>query len=77
MYLYRDQKDLRCIIFAERIITAIVLQALLNELLPSKSGWRTAYMVGLSSNLPSQSRNKQHRIVEEFRKGLVGLYMFL
>ncbi|XP_071920504.1 endoribonuclease Dicer homolog 2 isoform X4 [Coffea arabica] len=70
---YRDQKDLRCIIFAERIITAIVLQALLNELLPSKSGWRTAYMVGLSSNLPSQSRNKQHRIVEEFRKGLLNI----
>nr|XP_027087442.1 endoribonuclease Dicer homolog 2 isoform X4 [Coffea arabica] len=70
---YRDQKDLRCIIFAERIITAIVLQALLNELLPSKSGWRTAYMVGLSSNLQSQSRNKQHRIVEEFRKGLLNI----
>ncbi|KAL3520480.1 hypothetical protein ACH5RR_018629 [Cinchona calisaya] len=70
---YRDQKGLRCIIFVERIITAIVLQALLNGLLPKKCGWRTAYMGGHNSNLQSQSRNEQNHIVEEFRKGMLNI----
>ncbi|KAL3355451.1 hypothetical protein AABB24_019498 [Solanum stoloniferum] len=70
---YRDRKDLRCIIFVERIVTAIVLQSLLNELLPERSGWRTEYTAGHISVLQSQSRKKQNKIVEEFRKGLVNI----
>lgn len=70
---YRDLKDLRCIIFVERIITAIVLRSLLNELLPELSGWKTEYTAGHSSMLQSQSRNVQNKIVEEFRKGVVNI----
>ncbi|CAI9090837.1 OLC1v1025698C1 [Oldenlandia corymbosa var. corymbosa] len=66
---YRDQKELRCIIFVERVITAIVLQALLNELLLKRCGWRAAYMAGNNSSLKSQSRNEQHHVVDDFRKG--------
>ncbi|KAK6786604.1 hypothetical protein RDI58_015129 [Solanum bulbocastanum] len=70
---YRDQKDLRCIIFVERIITAIVLRSLLNELLPELCGWRTEYTAGHISVVQSQSRKLQNKIVEEFRKGLVNI----
>ncbi|KAK4707858.1 hypothetical protein R3W88_028783 [Solanum pinnatisectum] len=70
---YRDRKDLRCIIFVERIVTAIVLRSLLNELLPERSGWRTEYTAGHISVLQSQSRKNQNKIVEEFRKGLVNI----
>ncbi|CAN4126640.1 unnamed protein product [Withania somnifera] len=70
---YRDLKDLRCIIFVERIITAIVLRALLNELLPELSGWRTEYTAGHTSEVQAQSRKIQNKIVEEFRKGVVNI----
>ncbi|XP_049381531.1 endoribonuclease Dicer homolog 2-like [Solanum stenotomum] len=64
---YRDRKNLRCIIFVERIITAIVLRSLLNELLPERTGWRTEVTTGRISMV------KQNKIVEEFRKGLVNI----
>ncbi|KAL3323675.1 hypothetical protein AABB24_038037 [Solanum stoloniferum] len=64
---YRDRKDLRCIIFVERIITAIVLRSLLNELLLERSGWRTEVTTGRISMV------KQNKVVEEFRKGLVNI----
>ncbi|XP_060186301.1 endoribonuclease Dicer homolog 2-like isoform X1 [Lycium barbarum] len=70
---YRDLKDLRCIIFVERIITAIVLRSLLNELLPELTGWRTEYTGGHTSVVQSQSRKTQNKIVEKFRKGLVNI----
>ncbi|XP_047256670.1 endoribonuclease Dicer homolog 2-like [Capsicum annuum] len=70
---YRHLKDLRCIIFVERIITAIVLRSLLNELLPELCGWRTEYTAGHISEVQSQSRKIQSKIVEEFRKGLVNI----
>ncbi|KAH0775683.1 hypothetical protein KY290_007094 [Solanum tuberosum] len=68
--LLEDLKDLRCIIFVERIITAIVLRSLLNELLPELSGWRTEYTAGHASVVQSQSRKIQNKIVKEFRKGV-------
>ncbi|KAJ4721647.1 Endoribonuclease Dicer-like [Melia azedarach] len=70
---YRDMKDIRCIIFVERVITAIVLQALLNELLPRHCIWKTKYIAGNNSHLQFQSRKKQNEIVEEFRRGLVNI----
>ena len=71
MWSTRNLKDLRCIIFVERIITAIVLRSLLNELLPKLSGWRTECTAGHASVVQSQSRKIQNKIVEEFRKGVV------
>ncbi|KAG5574722.1 hypothetical protein H5410_054856 [Solanum commersonii] len=64
---YRDRRDLRCIIFVERIVTAIVLRSLLNELLPERSGWRTEVTTRRISMV------KQNKIVEEFHKGLVNI----
>ncbi|KAK3028008.1 LOW QUALITY PROTEIN: hypothetical protein RJ639_040007, partial [Escallonia herrerae] len=69
---YRDQKDLRCIVFVERVITAIVLQKLLSEV-PKVSEWKTEYMAGDHSVLQAQSRNTRNRIVNEFRKGTVNI----
>ncbi|KAJ6891882.1 hypothetical protein NC651_025165 [Populus alba x Populus x berolinensis] len=70
---YRDLKDIRCIVFVERVITAAVLESLLTELLPKHTGWKTKYMAGNNSGLQSQTRQKQSEIVEEFRKGMVNI----
>ncbi|KAM7525882.1 hypothetical protein LguiA_015784 [Lonicera macranthoides] len=70
---YRDLQDLRCIVFVERVITAIVLQTLLDELLLELTGWKTEYAAGSTCKLQSQSRKKQNKIVDEFRKGAVNI----
>ncbi|XP_059435828.1 endoribonuclease Dicer homolog 2 isoform X1 [Corylus avellana] len=70
---YRDLKDIRCIVFVERVITAIVLHYLLNELLPKYNSWKSKYIAGNNSGLQSQTRKKQNEIVEEFRKGMVNI----
>eukprot|EP00257_Ricinus_communis_P014560 XP_015572262.1 endoribonuclease Dicer homolog 2 isoform X1 [Ricinus communis] len=71
---YRDIRDLRCIIFVNRVIAAIVLQTLLGELLPRyNSGWKTQYIAGNNFRLQSQSRKTQNEIVEEFREGKVNI----
>ncbi|GMI87814.1 DICER-LIKE 2, dicer-like 2 [Hibiscus trionum] len=73
LYEYRALKDIRCIIFVERVVTAIVLQSLLSEFLPKCGSWKAKYVAGNSSGLLSQTRNKQNEIVEEFRKGMVNV----
>lgn len=67
----RELNDIRCIVFVERVVTAVVLQSLLSELLPRHCSWRTEYIAGNNTGLQSQSRNTQNEIVEEFRKGMV------
>ncbi|KAL2341556.1 hypothetical protein Fmac_009496 [Flemingia macrophylla] len=70
---YRGLRDMRCIIFVERIITAVVLQDLLNTLLPKYNSWKTKFIAGHNYGLQNQSRRKQNDIVEEFRMGLVNI----
>ncbi|GER28274.1 dicer-like 2 protein [Striga asiatica] len=70
---YKNLKDLRCIVFVERIVTAVVIRNLLNELLPQLVGWRTEYTAGNNSKIQSQSRKEQNAIVDEFRKGTVNI----
>ncbi|CAJ1962982.1 unnamed protein product [Sphenostylis stenocarpa] len=70
---YRDLTDIRCIIFVQRVITAIVLQDLLNTLLPKLNSWKTKFIAGHNFGLQNQSRKKQNEIVEEFRMGLVNI----
>ncbi|XP_031279444.1 endoribonuclease Dicer homolog 2-like, partial [Pistacia vera] len=70
---YRNLQDIRCIIFVERVITAIVLEPLLRELLPRYCSWKTKYIAGNNSGLQCQSRKKQNEIVEEFRQGMVNI----
>ncbi|KAJ6909891.1 hypothetical protein NC652_020793 [Populus alba x Populus x berolinensis] len=70
---YRDLKEIRCIVFVERVITAVVLESLLSKLLPKHSSWKTKYIAGNNSGLQSQTRKIQNEIVEEFRKGMVNI----
>ena len=68
---YRGLTDIRCIVFVERVITAVVLKDLLNALLPKYSSWKTRYIAGNHFGLQNQTRKRQNEIVEEFRAGLV------
>ncbi|KAJ1420894.1 Ribonuclease III domain [Sesbania bispinosa] len=70
---YRGLTDMRCIVFVERVITAIVLQALLNALLPKYNSWKAKFIAGHNFGLQNQSRIKQNEIVEEFRMGLINI----
>ncbi|KAK7331288.1 hypothetical protein VNO77_25509 [Canavalia gladiata] len=70
---YRGLTDIRCIVFVERIITAVVLQDLLNALLPKYNSWKTKFIAGNNFGSQNQSRKKQNEIVEEFRMGLVNI----
>ncbi|XP_068665056.1 endoribonuclease Dicer homolog 2 [Aristolochia californica] len=69
---YRNHADLRCIVFVERVITAIVIQALLSSV-PQLRCWATTYMAGNQSRLQCQSRREQMKIVDAFREGAVNL----
>ncbi|KAK4265992.1 hypothetical protein QN277_026970 [Acacia crassicarpa] len=64
---------MRCIIFVERIITAIALEALLREVLPKYNGWKTKHIAANSSKLQNQTRTNQNEIIEEFRMSLVNI----
>ncbi|KAK8484509.1 hypothetical protein V6N11_021492 [Hibiscus sabdariffa] len=57
---YRVLKDIRCIIFVERVMTAIVLESLFSELFPKHSSWKSKYVAGNSSGLQNQTRKKQN-----------------
>ncbi|KAG9447410.1 hypothetical protein H6P81_013538 [Aristolochia fimbriata] len=69
---YRNYADLRCIVFVDRVITAIVLQALLSSV-PQLHCWKTMYMAGNQSRLQCQSRTDQMKIVDAFRDGTVNI----
>jgi endoribonuclease Dicer len=57
----------------DRVITAIVLESLLAEILPNCNNWKTKYVAGNNSGLQNQTRKKQNEIVEDFRRGLVNI----
>ncbi|XP_057430134.1 endoribonuclease Dicer homolog 2-like [Lotus japonicus] len=70
---YRDLTDLRCIVFVERVITTIVLPALLNVELPKYHRWKTKFVAGCKIGFQNQSRKEHKEIVEDFSKGLVNI----
>ncbi|ESQ49771.1 hypothetical protein EUTSA_v10019898mg [Eutrema salsugineum] len=70
---YSSLENIRCIIFVDRVITAIVLESLLAEILPNYNSWKTKYVAGNNSGLQNQTRKKQNEIVEDFRRGLVNI----
>jgi endoribonuclease Dicer len=72
---YQGFTEMRCIVFVERVVTAIVLEVLLNTVLPKYSRWRAKCIAGNSSKLQNQSRKTQNEIVEEFRMGLVCCFL--
>lgn len=67
----RSIEDIRCIVFVERIVTAVALQTLLSLLLPKHTCWKAKYIAGSNSGLQTQRKKKQNEIVEEFRCGKV------
>ncbi|KAL0920159.1 hypothetical protein M5K25_009276 [Dendrobium thyrsiflorum] len=69
---YRMVQNLRCIVFVQRVVTAIVLQSLLSQL-KELSGWGIQYMAGNRCGLQSQTRNQQMGIVDAFRDGKVNI----
>ncbi|KAL8517842.1 hypothetical protein ACS0TY_009230 [Phlomoides rotata] len=69
---YRELKDLRCIVFVQRIVSAVVICELLNKLLQESTGWKTEYTAG-GSSFQHQTREEQRKIVENFRKGTVNI----
>ncbi|CAN1181609.1 Endoribonuclease Dicer homolog 2 [Linum perenne] len=69
----RNIEDIRCIIFVERVITSVVLQSLLSDLLPQLVSWKTEYIAGNRPGSQNQTRKTQNNIVEEFRKGTVNI----
>ncbi|KAL0744505.1 hypothetical protein Bca4012_086018 [Brassica carinata] len=70
---YSSLEKIRCIIFVQRVIAAMVLESFLNEILPAYNSWKTEYVAGNNSGLQIQSRKKQFETVEDFRKGLVNI----
>lgn len=71
----REEEDLRCIVFVQRVITAIVLHSLVSEMLQF-SHWKSTYVAGNRSGLKSQTRNEQCRIVDAFREGNVSFVSY-
>ena len=63
-------QDLRCIVFVKRVITSIVLEALLSTI-NQMSGWSVRHMAGRNFGLQHQNRNKHVEIVDSFRSGKV------
>uniref|UniRef100_A0A803KMM7 Uncharacterized protein n=1 Tax=Chenopodium quinoa TaxID=63459 RepID=A0A803KMM7_CHEQI len=72
----KSLRDLRCIIFVERVVTAMVFEAILDRLLSQTSGWKARYIAGNQSALKCQSRKEQNNLVDEFRRGAVGFIPF-
>uniref|UniRef100_A0A7N0TZE9 Uncharacterized protein n=1 Tax=Kalanchoe fedtschenkoi TaxID=63787 RepID=A0A7N0TZE9_KALFE len=70
---FRGSENLRCIIFVERVVTSIVLNKFLSEVLPKDIGWKCENIAGNGSRLQSQSRKLQNKIVEAFREGMVNI----
>ncbi|KAL7586046.1 endoribonuclease Dicer homolog 2 [Lactuca sativa] len=70
---YRDVKEMRCLIFVERVVTARVLKSLLSELHSKLFDWKTEYVAGNNALMQSQSRGVQNKIVDEFHKGIVNI----
>ena len=68
--------NLRCIVFVERVVTAMVLQSLLSEI--KELSWLgTKYMAGNQSGLQTQTRKEQIRIVDAFQEGKVSFLLLL
>ncbi|XP_074263161.1 endoribonuclease Dicer homolog 2-like [Silene latifolia] len=68
---YRNSEGMRCIIFVERVITAIVLEEILQSLLFQSTGWKAKYIAGNESALKSQSSSEHNKILDDFRNGTV------
>ncbi|KAK7347176.1 hypothetical protein VNO80_21703 [Phaseolus coccineus] len=69
---FRLQKNMKCIIFVNRIVTARSLSYILQKLKLLRQ-WRSDYLVGVHSGLKSMSRKTMNIIVDKFRSGELNL----
>ncbi|XP_047169317.1 dicer-like protein 4 isoform X2 [Vigna umbellata] len=69
---FRLQKNMKCIIFVNRIVTASSLSYILQKLKLLRQ-WRSDYLVGVHSGLKSMSRKTMNMILDKFRSGELNL----
>lgn len=72
---FRLQKNMKCIIFVNRIVTARSLSYILQKLKLLRQ-WRSDFLVGVHAGLKSMSRKTMNIIVDKFRSGEVLLLDF-
>jgi len=72
---FRLQKNMKCIIFVNRIVIARSLSYILQKLKLLRQ-WRSDYLVGVHSGLKSMSRRTMNMILDKFRSGEVLLLDF-
>ena len=58
---------MRCIIFVQKVITAIVLRDLLNTLLPKYNSWKTKFIAGQNFGLQNTVANENKNEVADDR----------
>ncbi|XP_028190186.1 dicer-like protein 4 isoform X5 [Glycine soja] len=68
----RLQKNMKCIIFVNRIVTARSLSYILQKLKLLRQ-WRSDFLVGVHAGLKSMSRKTMNIIVDKFRSGELNL----
>ncbi|XP_027919054.1 dicer-like protein 4 isoform X1 [Vigna unguiculata] len=69
---FRLQKNMKCIIFVNRIVIARSLSYILQKLKLLRQ-WRSDYLVGVHSGLKSMSRRTMNMILDKFRSGELNL----
>ncbi len=69
-FFYREVRDVRCIVFVERIVAAVVLASMANQLSCLSKFIHSESMSGLHAGQES-NRNQLCRIIESFRVGQV------
>ncbi|KAK7329981.1 hypothetical protein VNO77_24164 [Canavalia gladiata] len=69
---FRLQKNMKCIIFVNRIVTARSLSYVLQKLKLLRR-WKSDFLVGVHSGLKSMSRKTMKIILEKFRSGELNL----
>ncbi|KAG4930061.1 hypothetical protein JHK86_047022 [Glycine max] len=69
---FRLQKNMKCIIFVNRIVTARSLSYILQKLKLLRQ-WRSDFLVGVHAGLKSMSRKTMNIIVDKFRSGELNL----
>ncbi|KAH9328957.1 hypothetical protein KI387_001065, partial [Taxus chinensis] len=65
-------KQVRCIVFVKRVISAMVIESLLRSL-DCFLGHKTEYIVGSQTKFQAQTRRQQAEIVQAFREGKVDI----
>ncbi|KAL2653060.1 hypothetical protein R1flu_021188 [Riccia fluitans] len=69
---YRDSKDMRCIVFVDRVAVAIALSSLINDI-KLLSFLRCEYLAGVNGALDPATRTHQDQVLQSFRSGKVNL----